>query len=611
MNAPELLPLDTLALSKLNPRATPPSAERVAALAGSIRSVGLLQPLIGVAVEPRGGVDVKAEIVAGGVRLRALKSLAAQGDWPADRLVPVILVSGDAARIAGLAEQASRLPLDPVDEFQAYHQTKLDGATEAEIASAFAVSERYVKQRLALAALPAEPLAALRAREITLDVAMALASAGPRAATMWKKHERDARHDPQYARRQIRAELAILEDGHHQLRRLEKIGREAFENAGGRIEEDLFGGVRLVNADALDAAEAATRVDRAAALAKAAGWLEWAWLKDAGEDWVRIEPALPGLTEEEQVELDRLDWVWEAGDATDEERLRLEELGARDDAGRWSNDQLFVGTALIDWPAWRIEPIIAGAAIEPKGIESARAAGLLPPEGDESTEEQRAALGLPEPLSLSAAREAAAPPRASDPEPGADWPAALVADLRCLAGDIAREQLLEKPDLALSLLAWSFAIERAWNRPLAVDHQPTTRSGLIALDAAVDGWKGTGDETFAAFLAKGAKHRNRLLACVAAATLHGSKAASLADWLDLDLRAHWTPDAPFFKRLTRDQLVAVAGEIGAKGDRVKATMKKADLVEALAAVFADPPEEIAETVRAWLPAPIRGKDVPV
>lgn len=611
MNAPENLPLESLALSKLNPRATPPSAERVAALAGSIRSVGLLQPLIGVAVEPRGVGCARAEIVAGGVRLRALKSLAAQGDWPADRLVPVILVSGDAARIAGLAEQASRLPLDPVDEFLAYQQTKLDGASEAEIASAFAVSERYVKQRLALAALPAEPLAALKAGEIPLYLAEALASAGARAGALWNKHKGEASRHPNHVRIEIRRELAILDDTSHQLRRLEKIGREAFEKAGGRIEEDLFGGVRLMNAEALDKAEEATRVDRAAALAKAAGWLEWAWLEDAGEDWVRIEPALPGLTEEEQAELDRLDRVWEAGDATDEERLRLEELGARDDAGRWSNDQLFVGTALIDWPAWRIEPIIAGAAIEPKGIRTARVGGLLPPEGDEATEDQRAALGLPEALDVSAAREAAAPPRASEPEPGADWPAALVADLRNLAGDIAREQLLDKPDLALSLLAWSLARDPAYHRALDVSYAPTIRSGLIPLDAAVDGWKGTGDETFRAFLDKGPKHRNRLVACIAASTVKAAKVAELADWLDLDLRAHWTPDAPFFRRLTRDQLVAVAEEIGAKGDRVKATMKKAELVEALAAVFADPPEEIAETVRAWLPAPIRGKDVPV
>ncbi|MFN3261674.1 MAG: ParB/RepB/Spo0J family partition protein [Pikeienuella sp.] len=610
MNAPELWPLEALALSKLNPRATPPSAERVAALAGSIRSVGLLQPLIGVRVEREDGD--RAEIVAGGVRLRALKSLAASGDWPEDRRVPVILVSGDAARIAGLAEQASRLPLDPVDEFQAYHQTKLDGASEAEIAAAFAVSERYVKQRLALAALPAEPLAALRAREITLDVAMALASAGARAASMWKKYERDARHHPDYARRQIRAELAILEDGHHQLRRLEQIGREAFEAAGGRIEEDLFGGVRLVNPEALAKAEEATRVDRAAALAKEAGWLEWAWLEDAGEHWVRIKPALPGLSAEEAAEFAALQaregWPDELGEEDDK---RADELAERAEADRWSNDQLFVGTALIDWPPYCSEPRIVGAAIEPEGIETARARGLLPPAGDQATEDQRAALGLPETLDLSAAREAATPPRASEPEPGADWPAALVADLRNLAGDIAREQLLDKPDLALSLLAWSLAIERVWNRPLAVDHQPTTRSGLIALDAAVDGWKATGDETFAAFLAKGAKHRNRLLACVAASTFKGAKAQDFAVWLDLDLRAHWTPDAPFFKRLTRDQLVAVAEEIGAKGDRVKATMKKAELVEALAAVFADPPEEIAETVRAWLPAPIRAKDVAI
>lgn len=589
MNPPELLPLESLALSKLNPRATPPSAEHVAAIARSIRSIGLLQPLIGVQVEHSRAI---AEIVAGGVRLRALKSLAASGDWPADRGVPVILVSGDAARIAGLAEQASRVPLDPVDEFEAYHQTKLDGATEAEIAAAFAVSERYVKQRLALAALPPEPLAALKAGEIPLYLAEALASAGRRAAELWKKHESDARRLPAVTRSRIRYELAILDDTDYQLRRLEKVGREAFETAGGRIEEDLFGGVRLVNAEALDKAEEATRVDRAHALARAAGFEDWAFDDDeAILGLPQIAPALSGLTDEEQAELTALD---EKDELTDEEELRHGELALREEEGRWSPDQLRLGTALVAARVWKDELEIVGAVIERRRLDEARAAGLIAPE------------------ELAVADEtSAAPPRASEPEPGADWPSALVQDLRNLAGDIAREQLLDKPDLALSLLAWSFATEFAWNRPLAVSFEPTIRSGLIPLDAAVDGWKGTGDETFAAFLAKGAKHRNRLLACVAASTFKGAKAQDFAVWLDLDLRAHWTPDAPFFRRLTRDQLVAVAEEIGAKGDRVKATMKKGELVEALAAVFADPPEEIAETVRAWLPAPIRGKDVAV
>jgi len=585
MNPPELLPLASLALSALNPRATPPSAERVAALAGSIRAVGLLAPLVGV----RAGEG--AEIVAGGVRLRALQSLAAAGDWPEDRPVPVVLVEGSAARVAGLAEQASRVPLDPVDEFAAYFQTKLDGASEAEIASAFAVSERYVRQRLALAALPPGPLAALKAGEIPLYVAEALASAGPRAAALWKKHAADARRWPDAARREIRRELAILDDDSRHLRRLEKVGREAFERAGGRVEEDLFGGLRLVKPEALDKAEEATRVDRAHALARAAGFEDWAFDDDeAVLGLPMIAPALPGLTCEQSAELVALD---EKDELSDEEEERAGELEDRAERGRWSADQLRLGTALIQWTAWNNEPEIVGAVIERRRIEEARAAGLLPE-----------ATGAEEP-------GPDAPPRASEPDPAADWPAALVADLRMLAGDIAREQLLDKPDLALSLLAWSLSIERNWNRPLAVDFQPTTRSGLIPLDAAVDGWKGTGDETFRAFLAKGAKHRNRLLACVAAATLHGAKAATLADWLDLDLRARWTPDAPFFKRLTRDQLVAVAEEIGAKGERVKATMKKAELVEALAAVFADPPAEIAGTVRAWLPAPIRGEGVAV
>lgn len=608
--------LDDLDLSDLNPRHAEPAPERVEAMAQSIRYLGVIQPLI----VHRAGDDAgeKLAVVAGGIRLRALRRLAERGDERAGEPVPVRIFDTSDAALVGRAEQAAREPLAPVDEFRAYSDMIGLGGTVETVAGAFAQTPRYVRQRLALAALPAPALAALAAGEIPLYLAETLAATGDQAAALWRAHADKARSNPTWAQREIRA-AANFADRHDTLfRRLETVGREAYAAEGGRLEENLFGEeLRILDPDALDRAETKRREARAAEIAAAHGFAEWrlaAPREIAGGSIIRGAPA--SLPEAEAARLQELGDKVNGVDLDDEEAERLEELQAKEDADEpLTEAEEAELKALLD----RAEGVeLTDEEADEMAALEARA------EGESWTEDQRAhavlcigeswngltVLGaVVPPERAEAAIEAGviqtAAPAAAAPAPETGWPHAVISDLRLLPADLAREQLLDKPDTALWLIAR--ALVKSYG-PLALSMTEQPGSGLRAEEPSLRAWKETGDDAdLATFMARGVKFRNRLLACAAAAALRPHDLSAVAHLFDLDLRAHWTPDARLFARLTREQLVEIAKDLGADGWKVKATMKKGELVEALVAVFADPPAEIAAKVNAWLPPILRPK----
>jgi ParB family chromosome partitioning protein len=142
----QMVPLAKLVVSKLNVRKH--GTKDVASLAASIAAKGLLQPLL---VRPMGG---EFEVIFGARRCLALKKLNAEGHPDTD-FVPCI-VSGldDADAIAAsLAENVERLPMDELDQYEAFAALVKEGRNESEIASHFGVTEQVVKRRLALSRL--------------------------------------------------------------------------------------------------------------------------------------------------------------------------------------------------------------------------------------------------------------------------------------------------------------------------------------------------------------------------------------------------------------------------------------------------------------------------
>lgn len=140
------IPLDQLTVSKFNVRKHGP--KDVASLAASVAALGVLQPLLVRAH------DDGYEIVAGQRRYLAVKSLRGRDDDPMELPCVVLDADDDAAAIeASLAENIERLPMDEMDQHEAFLALRRKGLSELDIAAHFGISEQIVKRRLALAAL--------------------------------------------------------------------------------------------------------------------------------------------------------------------------------------------------------------------------------------------------------------------------------------------------------------------------------------------------------------------------------------------------------------------------------------------------------------------------
>ena len=157
------LSLGDLHASALNVRKHGPKA--IDSLAASIRSIGLLQPLI-----VRRNTD-GFEVIGGKRRLKALEKIAhdAEPDTDAPDRVPCIVIETDddaTAIEASLAENVERLPMDELDQYTAFAALLAKGRTEDEIADAFGITPAIVRRRLALARLIPDIHRLYRAGEI-------------------------------------------------------------------------------------------------------------------------------------------------------------------------------------------------------------------------------------------------------------------------------------------------------------------------------------------------------------------------------------------------------------------------------------------------------------
>lgn len=184
----DFIDLSDLKLSPINVRK---SGDRSGDdLVASIKANGVLQPLL---VRPNGN---GFEVVAGQRRYNACRSLAKDEYMPP--LPCAVMEDGeDATAIeASLAENIDRLPMNELDQYDAFAALIKLGRSVDEIAGHFGVTERLVRQRLAIAGLYAPLLNAGRRGEVEFRALQLLTMASTRQQKAWLKLSKEGMAPP-------------------------------------------------------------------------------------------------------------------------------------------------------------------------------------------------------------------------------------------------------------------------------------------------------------------------------------------------------------------------------------------------------------------------------
>lgn len=177
---PELLsiPLPSIVIdTDVNPRGTI-DADKLQPLVDSIGLYGVLQPVV-VREAPEDGVYV---LLAGQRRYTAA-GIAGLAE------IPAVLrenVNGDARAIS-LVENLQREQLTPIEEARAFEAAIHGGLTPGELATAISRSPEFVKDRLALLALPETVQEHIGVGDLTLRAAAALKVLAPAGAAIVAK----------------------------------------------------------------------------------------------------------------------------------------------------------------------------------------------------------------------------------------------------------------------------------------------------------------------------------------------------------------------------------------------------------------------------------------
>lgn len=208
-------------------------------LLASIPAQGLLQSL-----KVRISNDASIYLVtAGNRRLATLRALRDAGGEirgvkvTDDYQVPVVVSTetDDSAREQAVAENVQRVALTPGAEARQYAEMAKHVSTK-DIAARFGVTEKRVKQRLALAGLHDDVLAALDVEKITLAAAQAFTlEPDPEKQAAFLKTANKWDLDPASIKRRFTQELV---NGTSPIARL--IGLDAYLKAGGQVLGDAF-----------------------------------------------------------------------------------------------------------------------------------------------------------------------------------------------------------------------------------------------------------------------------------------------------------------------------------------------------------------------------------
>lgn len=594
----QYFPLAQLYVSDLNPRQDA-DPEGIDLLADSLAMIGLIQNLSGI-LDGEGRVG----IVAGGRRLRAIARAVERDATVTERhpelaSIPVRIAPDEAtARAWANAENAAREDLAPADEIRAYGRMKEAGAAVSAIARSFGKTEAHVYRRLALAALPAPVLDALKEGAISLGMAKAFTVSQDEALTLTVLAEVKGRDVSEHRIKQALQPAAVSVTD----RRARFVGLDAYEAAGGSVSRDLFSDtVALHDADLLQ--DLFTERLNAEAEKLAAGWK---WAEVMADDYVsysvteklaRLYPVEGVLTEEQAERYDEL--------------AELASADVLDEAGQAELEAL---DAIIKGDFTDAQRAVAGYYVYVSH------SGTVQMSGPWVRTEDRAAAIEAEVLTGHAAHATGGD---AAPAPKSPYSGALVEDMKAIRLAAIQTALLDKPEMVFDLLAFGLTLASGvstnvfdlslgrpmncpsrtegleWSDRLAhppAGHEAWSRPELRVKDLA---------QAFRDFTAAGKKARNAALVEGIARTLpYGAGNADFFALIEADsgasIRKVWTPTAEnFFNRVSADYLDSLHLELTGcdpegRGFKAHKAQKKAEKARCMERLFSD-----AEYQKAW------------
>jgi ParB family chromosome partitioning protein len=166
------VPVNAVAPNPKQPR-TRFDEETIAALAASIREVGILQPLV-----VRRAGDGRYELIAGERRLRAAKAAGLAS-------VPIVLRDSEDSELLreALIENIHREDLNPIEQAEAFKALLGElGLKQEELADRVGVSRSHIANTIRLLALPLDVQQFLADDKITAGHARAVLSLGDKDA---------------------------------------------------------------------------------------------------------------------------------------------------------------------------------------------------------------------------------------------------------------------------------------------------------------------------------------------------------------------------------------------------------------------------------------------
>lgn len=215
------------------------------------------------------GVPLTYFVANGNRSLAALRMIYGE---ESEELIDCKLTTAERAYEDSLAVAVLVRKFHPVDEYEGFAKLRDQGKTNEEIAREYGLSEKQVRQALALGELSPRIRDAWRKGEIRAEVAQAF--------TLAKDHKSQdkifAKLDKQddLSAHSIRSELGIKSN--HELAGLVAfITPDLYRERGGAISEDLFGEYHSVSDEPLVKTLAAEKLDRCCADLIELGW-SWA-----------------------------------------------------------------------------------------------------------------------------------------------------------------------------------------------------------------------------------------------------------------------------------------------------------------------------------------------